>query len=354
MKLIDGAKARWQRWQDEHAWLRHVLSAYALLQRNHGNQYAAAITFFSFLALFPLLLLAVSVLGFVLYAHPDLQRSVFSHITSAVPGGVGKTLHDAIQAAIANRTSVGVIGLVGVLLTGLGWIANLREAIDAVYSRKPPAKNFVMSRVSNLLVLLGLGLGVLVSLSLTVVGTALTDQILHVLGLHSIVGTVLLKILGIAFGALGNVVVFWWVLVRLPHVQIERGSLVRGLILASVGFEILKIIGTFTVAHTANSPSAGPFAGVLAVLIWVQLVSRFMLFCCAWLATAGDRDRAAATLPVVEPPAMAEAEAGSTRRREAEGSGVTPATVGATLVGAGAIAGAVAHWAATRQRDDEG
>ena len=126
----------------------------------------------------------------------------------------------------------------------------------------------------------------------------------------------------------------------------------RGLILASVGFEILKIIGTFTVAHTANSPSAGPFAGVLAVLIWVQLVSRFMLFCCAWLATAGDRDRAAATLPVVEPPAMAEAEAESTRRREAEGSGVTPATVGATLVGAGAIAGAVAHWAATRQRDD--
>ena len=79
-------QARWQRAQDQHAWLRHVLAAYALLQRNNGNQYAAAITFFSFLALFPLLLLAVSSLGFVLYAHPDLQRSVFSHITSAVPG----------------------------------------------------------------------------------------------------------------------------------------------------------------------------------------------------------------------------------------------------------------------------
>lgn len=346
MTLVDSAKARWRRLQDRHAWLRHVLAAYGLLQRNHGNQYAAAITFFSFLALFPLLLLAVSVLGFVLYAQPGLQRSVFSHITSAIPGGVGKTLHDAIQAAITNRTSVGVIGLVGVLLTGLGWIANLREAIDAVYSRKPAPKNFVMSRVSNLLVLVGLGLGVLVSLGLTVVGTALTDQILHGLGLHSIVGTVLLKVLGIAFAALGNMVVFWWVLVRLPQVHIERGPLIRGLILAAVGFEVLKIIGTFTVAHTANSPTAGPFAGVLAVLIWVQLVSRFMLFCCAWLATAGYDERAAVTLPVTETAVTA----GDGRRRTAEAPAVTPATVGATLVGAGAVAGAVAYWAATRQR----
>ena len=70
------------------------------------------------------------------------------------------------------------------------------------------------------------------------------------------------------------------------------------LILAAVGFEVLKIVGTYTIAHTAQSPTAGPFAGVLAVLIWIQLVSRFLLFCCAWMATAGYDERAAVTLPV--------------------------------------------------------
>ena len=61
------------------------------------------------------------------------------------------------------------------LLTGLGWIGNLRAAIDAVWGLGPPPKrNFVVAKVVNLLVLAGLGLGLLVSLGVTAVGTSLT------------------------------------------------------------------------------------------------------------------------------------------------------------------------------------
>ena len=81
-----------------------MVAAYGLLGRNNGNQYAAAITYFSFLALFPLLLLAVAITGFVLSRTPALQRSLFAHITSAIPGGFGTTLNDCDQAAIDNRT----------------------------------------------------------------------------------------------------------------------------------------------------------------------------------------------------------------------------------------------------------
>ena len=184
----DRVMARFRAYRDEHAWLQHVIDAWNLLQRNHGNQYAGAITYFSFLALFPLLLLAVAVTGFVLRANPGAEASLFAHITAQVPGPFGQTLKDAITSAIDARTGLGVIGLVGVLLTGLGWISNLREAIDAVWGVARRKRNVVTEKLANLLVLGGLGLGAVASLAVTAVGTSLTDQILTAIGLDDVPG----------------------------------------------------------------------------------------------------------------------------------------------------------------------
>jgi membrane protein len=347
MSLKSTATAKWAAAQQRHAWLRHVVDAWQLMQRNHGNQYAAAITYFSFLALFPLVLLAVSITGFVFAAHPATQASFFNHLTKQLPGSFGDTLRKSIQTAIDNRSSIGVIGLAGVLLTGLGWIANLREAIDAVWGRAQAKMNFLKARLSNLLVLVGLGVGITVSLGLTAVGTSLTGQLLRAVGLDGVPGsTALLKLLGIAIAAASDVIIFWWLLIRLPAQDVPRRIAWRGALLAAVGFEILKIVGTYTIAHTAHSPTAGPFASVIAVLVWIQLVARLMLFACAWTATLTAEDRAAQAnrIPVDEPAAVAD---------EDEPAAVSPATVGATLVGAGAVAGAIATWAALRPRAGE-
>jgi membrane protein len=343
------AGAKWQELQDRYLWLRHVLAAWQLLGRNNGNQYAAAITYFSFLALFPLMLLAVSITGFILYAHPATQQELFAHIAAKVPGSFGTTLENGLQTAIKARASVGIVGLVGLVLTGLGWIANLRQAIDGVWGRAAAKQNFVVAKIANLVVLAGLGLGALVSLALTVVGTSLTEQILKLVGLDDVPGsTILLKVLGTAVAVAGDMLIFWWLLVKLPRAEVERRIAIKGALLAAVGFEILKIVGTFTIAHTSSSPTAGPFAGVIAVLVWIQLVARWMLFSCAWIATVNAAHRSANQVPIVEPPAMAKSRsAGGTPP-----SSITPATVGATLVGAGALAGAVATWAVTRPRPD--
>ena len=296
--------ARWDALQQRHVWLRHVVSAWNLLKHNNGSQYAAAITYFSFLALFPLLLLAVSITGFVLQSHPAAEQDFYDHITETIPGDLGRTLQSSLQAAINSRAGVGVIGLLGVLVIGLGWVGNLRTAIDAVWDRTPPKVSFVKAKLADLAVLAGLGLAALVSLGLTVVGTSLTDQILRAVGLDDLPGaTALLKLLGIAIAAAGDVLIFWWLLVRLPGIPVPARIAVRGALLAAVGFEVLKIVGTYTVAHTANSPTAGPFAGVVAVLIWIQLVARWMLFSCAWTATltAEHRPSVADHKPTAEP-----------------------------------------------------
>lgn len=335
----------WSAVQQRRPSVRHVVEAWGLLQRHNGALYAAAITFFSFLALFPLLLLAVSIAGFVLHSDPSLQHSLFQQVADRFPGQVGSTVRRSIQTAIDHRSSVGVVGLAGVLFTGLGWIGNLRAAIDAVWGIGPRNENFVRANVKNALVLAGLGLASMVSIGLTVVGTSLTAQILRVTRLDDVPGsTVVLKVLGIAIAVGADTIIFWWMIVRLPDVQVPVRVAWRGALLAAAGFEVLKVVGSYTIAHTANSPTAGPFAGLVAVLIWIQLVARFLLFACAWTATLTLEARTpfANQVPIDEPPAMAEPDGAAPH--------VTPAAVGAGLVGAGAVVGAAATLAMTRPR----
>lgn len=337
------AGARWSALQQRHAWLRHVVCAWRLLQRNNGNQYAAAITFFSFLALFPLLLLAVSITGFVLHSDPSVEREFFSQLTDNVPGALGRTLKSSMKAAIDSRAGLGVVGLLGVLITGLGWIGNLRAAIDGVWGRRPAKVNFLKARAANLLVLAGLGAGAVLSVALTVIGTSLTDQVLRALALDDLPGShAALALLGIALAVAGDTIIFWWLLVRLPQMDVPSRIAIKGAVLAAVGFEALKIIGSYTIAHTANSPAAGPFAGIIAVLIWMQLVARWMLFACAWTATLTSEHREAAAVGEIP------AEPADLAVDDAPAPEMSPAAVGATLVGAGMIAGAAATWAITR------
>jgi membrane protein len=356
------ATARWTALRDRRPALQHIVDAWKLLQQNNGNQYAAAITYFSFLALFPLVLLAVAITGFVLHAHPAVQQSLFDNITANVPGDLGTTLKTSINTAIKARTSVGIVGLVGVLLTGLGWIGNLRAAINAVWGRRPPQRNFFLSKLMNLLVLGGLGLGILLSLGLTVAGTSLTDQLLSAVNLDHVAGVhYLVKILGLALAVAGDVLIFWWLLVRLPDMPVPRKVGLQGALLAAMGFEVLKIVGTFTIAKTSQSPTAGPFAGVLAVLIWIQLVARFMLFCAAWTATCrgcalGPKDDVAALDAAATRPTPAAPLPSVVAAVEPSGEAV-PRLAAGPLIGAGAagaLAGAAAvAWANSRRRDDQ-
>jgi len=315
------------------------------LQRTNGQLYAGAITYFSFLALFPLVLLGVSVVGFALHSDPELQHTLYQHVAERFPGRLGTEVHSLIESAIDNRSRVGLIGLVGVLLTGLGWVANLRAAIDAVWARGVREVGFVRAKLGNLLVLVGLGVGSVISIGLTVIGTSLTDQILRMLSLDDLPGsTFVLKLLGIALAGVGDTIIFWWILVRLPAVEVPERIAWRGALLAAVGFEVLKIVGTFTIAHTADSPAAGPFAGIVAVLIWIQLVVRYLLFACAWTATLTSEARIAAAnqAPVQEPAAMADSSPAA--------PSVSAAAVGVGLVGAGAVVGAAATLVATHPR----
>jgi membrane protein len=234
-----------------------------------------------------------------------------------------------------------VIGLVGLALTGLSWIDNLRTALDTLWGNELPQQSFLKRKLADALVLFGLGLGLVVTVGITAGGTALGHRLLVWTHTDGITGagtaTALLAIV-LAIG--GNMLIYAWVLIRIPDAPVTRRTAFRTSMLAAIGFEILKLIGTYYIARIGKSPAYSAIGPLVGVLVFINLVSRYSLFCAAWAATAAD----AADLgePVGQPvagPPVPPARAG-----------FSPAAVAAGLVTAGATLGAAAFAALQSRR----
>jgi membrane protein len=264
--------------------LDHTIRAWSRYQADGGDRLAASVTYFGFLSFFPLVALAFSIAGFVVDAYPDAQQKLTEQINNFLPG-----LADKLDvASIGNaKVATGIIGLAGLLFAGLGWIDALREAVRAIWHHNVKAGNFVVKKLVDIGVLAGLGLTLTVSVGVTGVSSAAMTWFLDQLGLgDNSVARVGLRVVGIILALLVDFAVFLYLFTRLPRLKTPFRRVAKGAMLGAVGLEILKVVGSLLVSRTTNNPVYGAFAVVVGLLIWINLVSRFMLFTAAWTVTA--------------------------------------------------------------------
>ena len=271
----------------QHAWLDHLMIAGTRYGERNGDMYAASITYFSFLAIFPLLLFAVAVLGFLLRNDPALYDSLNKTIGESMPGGVGEMISNALTAAREQATSIGIISFVLVAYTGTGWVANIRKATQEMWGHTPQNQNFIKEKLRDLGTLAGLGLALLLSVALSTLAGDVTTYLVKLIRLDGVPGaSFLMKAIAIAVALLADTVIFLYVIVTLPRQKMPFRAVLRGAVLGAVGFEILKIVGTVYIPRVAASPAAGVFGAVLGLLIWINLMSRLMLLVLTWTATS--------------------------------------------------------------------
>ena len=103
---------RLERLRRRHGWLDRLIRSYERYQSQYGDYYAAAVTYFSVLALVPLLMIGFAVAGFVLAGNRDLLEQLRRSITEAVPNpSMSGLLNQVVEQAINQAGAVGVIGL---------------------------------------------------------------------------------------------------------------------------------------------------------------------------------------------------------------------------------------------------
>jgi membrane protein len=269
-----------------HAWFDHLARAGGRYQRQQGDLMAAGVTYFAFLGLFPVLLLAASIVGLFLAGDALLQEELYTAIRETFPGALGEELVRQLQSAIDDSGFIGLIALVGFLYAGLRTIDKLRIGMELIWKGEVDEPDVLRDNLADLVALVVIGGVGLASLGLTGVVTQASSWVLEYLGWSDepIYG-VLTWVLGIGLAVIVDVVVFLWLLRVVPSVSYPLRLLLPGALFGAAGFEVLKLLGGFYLSLISGSVTASAFGGAVGLLVWINLVARFAFLTAAWTAT---------------------------------------------------------------------
>ncbi|MFI1922947.1 MULTISPECIES: YihY/virulence factor BrkB family protein [unclassified Streptomyces] len=264
----------------------HAWRSYERLDRVKWTRLAAAMTFVSFVALFPLLTVAAAVAAATV--SESQQQELQDKIADQVPG-ISDQLD--INGLVQNAGAIGLIAGALLLLTGIGWVGQMRDCLRAVWERPDDDENPVLRKVKDTGVLVGFGGAVLLTLAISTVASALVGWIIEQSGLDKEGwGSVLLRVAAFSVAVLADFLLLLYVLTLLPGVEPPRRRLVVAALIGAVGFELLKLLLSGYMQGVAAKSMYGAFGVPIALLLWINFTSKLVLYCAAWTATGSVPD----------------------------------------------------------------
>jgi YihY family inner membrane protein len=262
--MLERALDRFDRFQKRHALLGFPLAVRRKYSEDKGGYLAATITYYGFFSFFPLLLVLVTVLGYVLEGNPSLQDRVVGSVLGQLPV-VGNSLnHHSLEG---NGFALAV-GIVVCIWTGMGVCLAAENAMSTIW-KVPRTKRpgFVASRGRALGLLLVLGGGLLLT-TIVAGAAAATTQF----GIAAQIGAV-------AASVVVNFLVFWLAFRLLTPGHVGWRRLRGGAAAAAIGYVALQLVGSLYVTHVLKSASNvyGTFALVIGMLSWIYLTATVVL-----------------------------------------------------------------------------
>jgi membrane protein len=248
------------RWRARWPWLDAVLRVTDRFGAVGGGPLSASIALSTFLSLFPLLLVAIAVVGFLSSGDSGFATRIVGDL--GLHGRSAQVVHDAIGSAESSRRAATIVGLIGLVWSGLGVVGSLQTAINAVWQERG------RGLVDRLVAVRWL-LGAFVLFAATLVLGPLLDWLPGWAAPLSI-------LLGLAI----STVLFTWTYHGLGHVDVPWRAHVPGAIAMAIGFEVLKVVGSVYVPHAVASSSAlyGSLGVVFAVLAWLAIYGRLFVY----------------------------------------------------------------------------
>ncbi len=241
---------------------------YAVVKKygdDEGGREAALITYYGFLSIFPLLLLAVAALSRVLADHPDLHQRL---ITAIVPQALRSTVEHSVTTLPTSAIPFAA-GLVGLLFSGTGVVFSAYQTLNHVAAVPHRLRAGFVPRYVRVFVMLALLLlGALAVGALTVLITALPG----VPGVQR------------AAALLGSALVVFAVLLLGARLLLARPAPVRalwpGAILGAAAVTVVLNVGAPLLARlvTRAGPVYGSFATVAGMFALLYLVSQALVY----------------------------------------------------------------------------
>ena len=254
-----------------------------------GNVLSAGIAYYAFFSVFPAFAIAAVVFGFVLRGNPELLNQVGAALNNALPGFV-KTPDNptgliTLEAPnLSLLTLSGIVAVITLVLSALGWIASYRDGIRAALGAEGSPGNFLTDKLRDLGVFALQGLAFIVSAALTSMLAAASGWIAERVGLGD--NAFVVQVVGYVVGYAIDVAILVLLLrllsgVDLPWAVLRQAALVGGLLLT-----VVKLFGAQLIASATRSPLLGSVVVVVGLLFWLNLIARIVILSASWAAVS--------------------------------------------------------------------
>lgn len=253
------------RFQRRHRVLAVPIAVVKKFGDDQAGNLSALIAYYGFFSLFPLILVFVTLLGFVLQGNPDAQKAVLDSALKQIP-----IIGDQIKAGSLKGSGIALaVGIVGALLSGLAVTLAAQTAFNRVHAIPHRERaNFLVSRLRGLGLLAVLG-------TLQLLSTAAAGLVAGGLG------GVLLTIAGVALSLALNFALFVAAFRLLTDRSVPTHELWPGILAATVLWTILQAVGGAYIGHVVKGAGQtyGTFATVIGLLTWLFLGARIVVYC---------------------------------------------------------------------------
>ncbi len=297
---------RAQRLRPVRVWQRFVYA--------RGKLLAAGIAYYGFLSLFPALALAAVVFGLLLQGRPELLAAVNATIDDLLPGIIATPEHPdgflvLSPPATVTLSITGVVALVTLVFGGLGWVGSMRTGIRAVFGVPGYPGTLVTAKLRDLAVFVMLGVGILVSATLTVLATEVAQWVPQLLGMQD--DSWVVTDVSLLVSLLLNTAIVLLLLRVLSGVVLPIRAIRSGVLLGGLGLTLLQVAGGALIAFVTRNPLFGSIVVVVGMLFWLNFTAWVILLSAAWTANDIDDTRAASDLPELETVSSADQALGS-------------------------------------------
>lgn len=252
-----------------------------------GGRLAAAIAYYGFFAVFALGLVAYWAFGFVLNRSEPLRHAVDDFLNQNLP-------FLQLQQIQESSGTIGIVGLLTLVFTGIGWVEAIRSSQRALYDVPQQPGNIVVRRILDMAVLIV----VFVLLALSVAVADAVEALLRwLLGSD---GSILLTIVGWVLTVAFNVVLATALLVVVPRLRMPLRRLYPSVLVVALGITLLNSLGREYIIRIDRNPAYTVVTGAVGLLLYLYLLNQMLLFGAALAATStrGEvRDLAAGSPP---------------------------------------------------------
>jgi membrane protein len=288
---LDGLCRRWP-------WLARILRVQNRYSELNGNYMAGAVTLAGFLSLFPLLMVGFAVLGFLSVGRAELANDVINRM--GLTGDAARVVTDLIRQTERSRQVASVVGIVGLLWTGLGLVAAVQYALNTAWQVKGRG---IRDKLMGLAWLAGAAVLFLGSFAITAAINVLPKGLAPV----SIVTSLLV-----------DVALWLWTMKVLTNRSLGWRAYLPGAVVGAVGLGVLKALGSIYVPRAVDSASAlyGSLGVVFAILAWLLFFGRLVVYAAVVNVVEWERHHGTVTVDIDVPKVPGEVPVEATRAGE--------------------------------------